>query len=127
MTITPVIDLRELTRNPVGDDAHAYIAELKLVETPEELEAFVERWQQVWTVPFRTKTEPVGLGDFDAAEALSCINYSRATVCPHAGKPGLPCHGMRIVMPELLMTMHTLSKVMHIPANLALHRLLSVI
>lgn len=138
MSDDDVIDLYEAAANlaphPITgqEGGHSvladYVSELKGVTTAEELRAFTTKWAQVWDIDYPARQEPLGLGEYDADEALACIAASREDVCKHAGDHEVTradfCTGMRIVMPETFLVTRLYAEKLGAPYNLVLRRLI---
>jgi len=106
-----------------------YVSELKLVDSVDALENFIEKWKAVWLVPVSRYPEDVeelrkkvGEKDFDMEVALQCIGDSREKEngCIHV-KVEL-CAGTQIVMPPMLLDATILSQSFGMPDFAALHQ-----
>lgn len=122
--------------NPASNSVQeTYIAELKAVTTPEQLSAFVLRWQSLYKmtryrrIPKKEKDakryrvtqnnlKKLIVGDFDPAEALSCIQVSRDQTCRHAAQ--YSCVGLHIMVPTILLDAMLVAQEYVVPTDLAL-------
>jgi hypothetical protein len=114
-----------IANSDLGKD---YAKELRQVQAPDELFAFVRRWSALWEIGRDRSPEVmhpmldriVGC-KFDAEEALDCIQKCSESACKHVGL-GETCPGMNIVLPVTLLQAEMISNKFGAPICAALHQ-----
>jgi len=103
-----------------------YLKERDEIQTPEDLTAFVRRWNAIWAVPM-PRTTPMSqseknliTGDFDPDQIFECLQKNKSGgKCAHRD-PKNECESMYILTPLVLLVANLATKRFQIPLDTAL-------